>query len=176
MVVFYTISLCLLAHISVWGPTAEAFILTDRQSRSHVNKSSRFPASVVLMSESDESGQDNQEGEEEPIVQATVKIDDGGSNLTNRFKYKVNALMGVFDPQDGDDDERQEGNILNGEPKNSSLVRLYTLLILKHLSLCSHFGFSCSIHFQHRGKDVRKRCCSGRVCRRNKESCARNFR
>jgi hypothetical protein len=70
------------------------------------------------MSESDESGQDNQEGEEEPIVQATVKIDDGGSNLTNRFKYKVNALMGVFDPQDGDDDERQEGNILNGETKN----------------------------------------------------------
>ena len=54
-------------------------------------------------------------GEEEPIVKSTVKIDDHGSDLTNRFKYKVNALMGVFDPANGVDDERQEGNILNGK-------------------------------------------------------------
>ena len=53
--------------------------------------------------------------EEEMLARATVKIDDGGSDLTNRFKYKVNALMGVFDPTDGVDDERQDGNILNGK-------------------------------------------------------------
>ena len=46
-------------------------------------------------------------GEEEPIIKSTVKIDDHGSDLTNRFKYKVNALMGVFDPANGVDDERQ---------------------------------------------------------------------
>lgn len=69
---------------------------------------------------SEEEGDGNIENDENPgdeknteeIAQATVKIDDGGSNLTDRFKYKVNALMGVFDPQDGVDDERQEGNIL----------------------------------------------------------------
>lgn len=52
-----------------------------------------------------------------------VKIDDGGSNLTDRFKYKVNALMGVFDPQGGADDERQDGNILNGKPHPASFRR-----------------------------------------------------
>lgn len=48
------------------------------------------------------------------IEPSTVKIDDGGSDLTDRFKYKVNALMGVFDPSsEEDDNEHAEGNILN---------------------------------------------------------------
>eukprot|EP00591_Stephanopyxis_turris_P012477 CAMPEP_0195520748 /NCGR_PEP_ID=MMETSP0794_2-20130614/17524_1 /TAXON_ID=515487 /ORGANISM="Stephanopyxis turris, Strain CCMP 815" /LENGTH=219 /DNA_ID=CAMNT_0040650167 /DNA_START=14 /DNA_END=673 /DNA_ORIENTATION=+ len=34
-------------------------------------------------------------------------------NMSNRFKYKVNALMGTFDPPSGPDDEKQDGNILN---------------------------------------------------------------
>lgn len=51
--------------------------------------------------------------EVEPVYETVVKMDDGGSDLTDRFKYKVNALMGVFDPQTGVDDERQSGNILN---------------------------------------------------------------
>ena len=66
--------------------------------------------------EADNADKDENPGDEndtEEIARATVKIDDGGSDLTDRFKYKVNALMGVFDPQDGADDERQEGNILN---------------------------------------------------------------
>lgn len=37
------------------------------------------------------------------------------SDMTDRFKYKVNALMGTYDPQNGIDDERQDGNILQGE-------------------------------------------------------------
>jgi putative lipoic acid-binding regulatory protein len=59
------------------------------------------------------STENNESEEGELIAEAVVKMDDGGSDLTNRFKYKVNALMGVFDPQDGANDERQEGNILN---------------------------------------------------------------
>jgi putative lipoic acid-binding regulatory protein len=62
----------------------------------------------------DEESWVDDDGDDQPIMRtSTVKIDDGGSDLTNRFKYKVNALMGVFDPQVGEDDERQDGNILN---------------------------------------------------------------
>lgn len=42
-----------------------------------------------------------------------VRIDDGGSNLTDRFKYKVNALMGTFDPPAELDNENETGHILN---------------------------------------------------------------
>jgi hypothetical protein len=49
----------------------------------------------------------------EPVYETVIKMDDGGSDLTDRFKYKVNALMGVFDPQTGVDDEQATGNILN---------------------------------------------------------------
>jgi putative lipoic acid-binding regulatory protein len=59
------------------------------------------------------SGNEETGADEEPIVESVVRMDDGGSDLTNRFKYKVNALMGVFDPQTGVDDENQSGNILN---------------------------------------------------------------
>jgi len=64
-----------------------------------------------------ESAQDNDDEEAtadvEPVYETVVKMDDGGSDLTDRFKYKVNALMGVFDPQTGVDDEHQSGNIMN---------------------------------------------------------------
>ena len=50
-------------------------------------------------------------------MQSVVRVDDHGSDLTNRFEFKVNALMGTFDPKSGEDDERQEGNILNGKLK-----------------------------------------------------------
>lgn len=47
-----------------------------------------------------------------PIVKSTVKIDDGGSDLTERFKYKMQALLGNFDPQAGEDTEAGgQGNI-----------------------------------------------------------------
>jgi putative lipoic acid-binding regulatory protein len=44
---------------------------------------------------------------------SVVRIDDGGSNLTDRFKYKVNALMGTFDPPAELDNENETGHILN---------------------------------------------------------------
>lgn len=60
------------------------------------------------------------EDESDAVIKSTIKIDDGGSDLTDRFKYKVNALMGVFDPT-GTDDERQDGNILNAMLKFPTL-------------------------------------------------------
>mmetsp|Transcript_11910 Transcript_11910/g.25782 ORF Transcript_11910/g.25782 Transcript_11910/m.25782 type:complete len:205 (-) Transcript_11910:48-662(-) len=58
---------------------------------------------------------DGEEEEEVPIIaKSTVKIDDGGSDLTDRFKYKMQALMGNFDPQSGEDNTEEEtGNIIN---------------------------------------------------------------
>lgn len=56
----------------------------------------------------------NNEDEGAIIDPSTVKIDDNGSDLTNRFKYKVNALMGKYDPvATGMDNENADGNILN---------------------------------------------------------------
>lgn len=44
-----------------------------------------------------------------------TKEQDGGRkhDMTDRFRYSVNAMMGTFDPS-GADDERQNGNILQG--------------------------------------------------------------
>jgi putative lipoic acid-binding regulatory protein len=51
----------------------------------------------------------------DPMVPSTFRMDDGGSNLTDRFKYKVHALMGTFDPPlDGvNNHERQNGNLFH---------------------------------------------------------------
>lgn len=44
---------------------------------------------------------------------SVTTVDDGGSDLTDRFKYKVHALMGTYDPLPGAvDDENQTGNII----------------------------------------------------------------
>lgn len=61
-----------------------------------------------------EDGAMEDDEEDLPVfAQSTVKIDDGGSDLTNRFKYKVNALMGTYDPaQSETDNEAADGNIL----------------------------------------------------------------
>ena len=58
-------------------------------------------------------GSDQSENEETGFVQSNVNIDDGGSDLTDRFKYKVQALMGNFDPADASQDtESTSGNII----------------------------------------------------------------
>ena len=58
-------------------------------------------------------GFNNDDDSSEMTTGATIRIDDGGSDLTDRFKYKVNALMGVFDPPAEQDNERVSGHILN---------------------------------------------------------------
>lgn len=83
-----------------------------------------FPASICSQSADDNAddgskyssdrNDDSSGSQEEQAIEASVRYDDGGSNLTDRFKYKVNALMGNFDPVEGVvDDERADGNILN---------------------------------------------------------------
>jgi putative lipoic acid-binding regulatory protein len=54
----------------------------------------------------------NEEEEEMEIMSTPMKIDDGGSDLTDRFKYKMHALMGTYDPQGTPDTESESGNIL----------------------------------------------------------------
>jgi putative lipoic acid-binding regulatory protein len=44
---------------------------------------------------------------------SVFRINDGGSKLTDRFKYKVHALMGTYDPPAEEDNENETGHILN---------------------------------------------------------------
>ena len=67
----------------------------------------------LLSSDGVGAAENEEAADVEPVYETVVRMDDGGSDLTERFKYKVNALMGVFDPQSGVDDERQSGNIMN---------------------------------------------------------------
>jgi putative lipoic acid-binding regulatory protein len=108
--------------LSYQQTTVNAFTIIASQSKINRNGcySTCLHASQDAMDNSSSNGEggqkDSQEEEEEGPVfsEATVKIDDGGSDLTDRFKYKVNALMGTYDPQSGDmDNEQQDGNILN---------------------------------------------------------------
>ena len=64
---------------------------------------------LAMTTDSNNEEEDN----DEPIAKAVIKMDDGGSDLTDRFKYKVNALMGVFDPEEGKTDEEGQLNVLN---------------------------------------------------------------
>jgi len=66
--------------------------------------------------EDDDAANTSSTGDDDdmPIVKSTVKIDDGGSDLTDRFKYTINALLGTFDdPHVTEDTEAAgQGNIV----------------------------------------------------------------
>lgn len=106
--------------------TSSWIVLSRAYTSIHPNQSITKPTSsripyqrfhrLAHLQASAEEGAADKEGaaaDVEPVYETVVKMDDGGSDLTDRFKYKVNALMGVFDPQTGVDDERQSGNIMN---------------------------------------------------------------
>ena len=69
----------------------------------------------VRLSAGDDSPLEDVGDDDVPIVAtSTVKIDDGGSDLTDRFKYKMQALLGNFDPQTGEDTEADgQGRIIS---------------------------------------------------------------
>jgi hypothetical protein len=67
---------------------------------------------VGLFAENDDGGKEI----EQTGVPDTFKEEGRKHDMTDRFKYKVNALMGTYDPQNRPDDESQDGNILEGEP------------------------------------------------------------
>jgi hypothetical protein len=80
---------------------------------------------------------DNNEGEEmEEAGELDTQKDQGRKHdMTDRFKYKVNALMGTYNPQNRADDERQDGNILEGESQNRKI------LASGRPKICSHSNF-----------------------------------
>lgn len=85
-----------------------AFSLEQTTDASSEDDSNKDENESELASENGDLADD-----EAIMTTSTVRIDDGGSNLTDRFKYKVNALMGVFDPPEGTDNENESGHILN---------------------------------------------------------------
>lgn len=66
------------------------------------------------------------DGADEETKTDSEKPDDSGrsSDMTDRFKYKVNALMGTYDPTHGPDDEHQSGNILNGKRRYQHFINV----------------------------------------------------
>ena len=128
----------------------EGAFMFARQPNNALPKQYRNPSETRLpsmslrskLSDQDDIPEGGESTSDEPVVQSVVRVDDHGSDLTNRFKCKVNALMGTFDPKSGEDDERQEGNILNGE---LTVVLLYALSKLEYTrksSICLMVNFS----------------------------------
>eukprot|EP00978_Attheya_sp_CCMP212_P017631 scaffold47193_cov58-Attheya_sp.AAC.8 len=80
------------------------------------NLNDRYMLIRTSSSSNDDDQQIESSSEEDledlPMI-GNVTMDDGGSDLTERFRYKMNALLGVFDPKSGPDDDRQDGNILS---------------------------------------------------------------
>jgi len=89
----------------------------EKDVNTFVIKSSRALSTSLKTDLNDDNNVDDQieiSDESIPTTDVKVRMDDGGSNLTNRFKFKVNALMGTFDPEEGTpDDDKQVGNIFN---------------------------------------------------------------
>lgn len=74
------------------------------------------------------------------VPPSLVTIDDGGSDLTDRFKYKVHALMGTYDaPLGVVDDENQMGNILD---KMLQFPTKYTFSVVGKTENMSHGDYS----------------------------------
>jgi len=103
----------------VSGPGAISFTYTTGTTKRFANDADNGNVDgdgVVDNEDSDNDGDTEPSSISSPSFEmdnATMKIDDGGSNLTDRFKYKVHALMGDYDPTEGvADDEDQDGNIM----------------------------------------------------------------
>ena len=84
--------------------------------------SNRISRSIVAQRQnrflSANANSDDQDGNKNNNETTEPESNDGScrsSDMTDRFKYQVNALMGTYDPMNGVDDERQDGNILQGE-------------------------------------------------------------
>ena len=76
------------------GSSVQLFAVNDDSADNAVDKNDDNTNEETSSVESEKD-----EEQQQPLMQtSTVKIDDGGSDLTDRFKYKVQALMGNFDP------------------------------------------------------------------------------
>jgi putative lipoic acid-binding regulatory protein len=113
-ILYFLVAVAALPIVVIVLPACSAFSPSFSNIRP---QKSAYKHSRLFLSSSPDNNTGNDAydtaAEVEPIYETVVKMDDGGSDLTDRFKYKVNALMGVFDPQTGVDDEQATGNILN---------------------------------------------------------------
>ena len=103
-----SLSILLILVTSTGSFQSSAFI-----TQNGIRISSRSAESLRFISlQSKEEDIDDEE--DIPLIESTVYVDDGGSDLTDRFKYKVHALMGDFDPVSAEENnENVDGNILN---------------------------------------------------------------
>ena len=113
---------CISSSLSISLVWVVACIISGANCFTAISSSSR---SITRLSAEDDNNVDENDttpnaadgggggGGETMISPASVTMDDGGSDLTDRFKYKVHALMGTYDLPEGKvDDENQTGNIL----------------------------------------------------------------
>jgi putative lipoic acid-binding regulatory protein len=111
--------------VSVWICVCLSLLAVDVGSFAPTKLSTR--TRIVFLQQSSSSNGENDPGELsssaglpeqgddelEIINTSELRIDDGGSNLTDRFKYKMHALMGDFNPPTEMDNENENGNILS---------------------------------------------------------------
>ena len=79
-----------------------------------INYSAQIQRRVMLVRRFESSSQEEnlpQDDELPPDIKTVATIKDDG--LTDRFKYKVHALMGDYDVVNGEDTDKEGGNILN---------------------------------------------------------------
>jgi putative lipoic acid-binding regulatory protein len=117
---FASVCLVLLVVLSASVQCAAAFLQIKSISHSCTNTAykSNLAHRVEFQANSAKANNDDEDvvdkGETPIFAQSKVKINDHGSDLTDRFKYQVNALMGNYDPVASEtDNEYTNGNILN---------------------------------------------------------------
>ena len=85
-------------------------IIRNIPRNQYINKQSIRPFAAANDDADIDTGSDGESNDDEEVV-STVRYKDDG--MTDRFKYKVHALMGDYDPTEGMvDNEDQDGNIM----------------------------------------------------------------
>lgn len=143
---------------------------TKTVQKSNLDHRESFQTTSVKANNDDDD--DVLDKRETPIfAQSKVKIDDHGSDLTDRFKYQVNALMGKFDPVVSEtDNEHTDGNILNaflqfpttyvfnvvGKTKGDKFLAEGYINKVKHIVQSNSGDVECTVRFKSRGNNFTK--------------------
>lgn len=100
-------------YLFIFSQCGFAF-MAPPQARFKITTKERIPFEMSADQNAEEENSDEIDDDTPVIAQSTVKVNDHGSDLTDRFKWKVHALMGTFDPAASENDnEKTDGNILN---------------------------------------------------------------
>ena len=83
------------------APTVRLYAITNEYDSDDKQSGNATPSKISSSSSADDASNN------------IAVVDDGISEVTDRFKYKVHALMGTYDPPSGTlDDDKQMGNII----------------------------------------------------------------